>query len=184
MFRRSDSGDDEAIPDAAWRTLGLMNGWIKHADAKAGITLAATGTGAVLLFNQTKAIPTNTHWALFAPSAIAAAILLWTAFCCTKALIPRTKPADQVVSSRTLKQKNPLFYGDIADSWKREPYVRLTRKLSRDTETLIDHLGAQIHVNGDIATTKFKWTNRAVRWLATAAAALAAVAVCVLVSNA
>jgi len=183
VSRRGGRGDGPS-PDAAWRTLGLMNDWIKHADAKAGITLAATGTGAVLLFNLTKSIPPDSQWLYFTPSAVCTALLLWTAFCCTKALIPRTKSTDEVVSSQTLKQKNPLFYGDIATGWKRESYVRLASRLSMDNESLIAHLGAQIHVNGDIATIKFRWTNRAVRWLAVAAAALAAVAVCVLVSNA
>ena len=177
-------GKSEADPDAAWRTLGLMNDWIKHADAKAGISLAATGTGAILLFNQTKAIKPGSCWWLYAPVVLAALLLLCAAFCCTKALIPRTKATDQVVSASTLKKKNPLFYGDVAREWKREPFIRLTIQLSRDDEALIKHLGAQIHVNGDIALTKFKWTNRAVRWLASAAAMLAIVAVCVLISNA
>lgn len=177
-------GKPEADPDAAWRTLGLMNDWIKHADAKAGISLAATGTGAILLFHQTKAIKPGSHWSLYGPSVAAALLLLCAAFCCTKALIPRTNATDQVASACTLKKQNPLFYGDIAGRWKRESYVRLMMQLSKDDQTLVKHLAAQIHVNGDIALTKFEWTNRAVRWLATAAAVLAVVAVCVLVSNA
>lgn len=175
-------GKDEVDLDAAWRTLGLMNDWIKHADAKAGITLAATGAGAVLLFNLTEAIPPSTCWYYFAPSALATVLLLGAAYCCTKALIPRTKPTDSVVSSRTLKPRNPLFYGDIAGKWKREPYVRLWAKLAKDDATLVAHIGAQIHVNADIASIKFEWTNRAVRVLASAAGSLALVAVCVLVA--
>lgn len=180
----ASGGKDEVDPDtdAAWRTLGLMNDWIKHADAKAGNTLAATGTGAVLLFNLTKAIPPSTGWYYFAPSALTAALLLGAAYCCTKALIPRTKPTDNVVSSRTLKRRNPLFYGDIAGKWNREPYVRLLAKLAKDEAKLVAHLGAQIHVNADIASIKFEWTNRAVRVLASAAGSLALVAVCVLVA--
>lgn len=65
-----------------------------------------------------------------------------------------------------LKNANPLFYGDIAGRWKREPYVREMSKLVSEDSTLVGHIGVQIHVNADIATVKFKWTNRAVRWLA------------------
>ena len=41
-------------PDVAWRALSLVVDWIKHSEAKAGATLAATGVTAGVLYNITK----------------------------------------------------------------------------------------------------------------------------------
>ncbi|WP_190814252.1 hypothetical protein [Saccharopolyspora pogona] len=65
MFRSSSSRgnrepalapdpDPDPDPDHAWKTLALVNEWIRYADAKAGVTLAFTGVLATMVFNPTK----------------------------------------------------------------------------------------------------------------------------------
>ena len=45
------AGDRLPEPDQAWKTLILVNDWIKHAGAKVASTLAGSGVAATVLFN-------------------------------------------------------------------------------------------------------------------------------------
>ncbi len=51
-----EPGGTVDVPDAdqAWKALGLVNDWIKHAEAKASAAMAASGVSAVLLYNLDK----------------------------------------------------------------------------------------------------------------------------------
>ena len=48
----SDGADRiEPQPDQAWKALGLVNEWVRHAETKVAATLAATGVTAGALLN-------------------------------------------------------------------------------------------------------------------------------------
>ena len=50
-----DAGEGfDENPDHAWKALGLVIDWIKHAETKAGATLAAAGVSGGVLYNLVK----------------------------------------------------------------------------------------------------------------------------------
>jgi len=93
-------GDPE--PDQAWKALGLVNDWIKHADAKVGATLAASGAIAILLYNLLKeqddlgGIPQ-----LFA--ALCAAATAAAGGCAGLALMPRLTLVSKIRQFKALR---------------------------------------------------------------------------------
>lgn len=101
-----------ANPDHAWKLLGLVNDWIRHADAKATATLAFTGALGTLLYNMVRSLPTTTICEnLFA--TIAAGALLAAGILAGFTLTPRTR-------TRTGGDKpriNRLFFAHITQNY-------------------------------------------------------------------
>lgn len=54
-------------PEHAWRTLVLMNEWIRHSDAKAGVTLALAGVLGTMVSNLSEEIR---EWTRFSASVV------------------------------------------------------------------------------------------------------------------
>ena len=54
LYRAPEKVRSEPNPDHAWKLLGLVNEWIRHSDAKAGVTLAFTGVLGAMAFNLAK----------------------------------------------------------------------------------------------------------------------------------
>jgi hypothetical protein len=48
------AGNPQPDPDQAWKALALVNDWVKHAESKAGATLAAAGVSGGVLYNLVK----------------------------------------------------------------------------------------------------------------------------------
>jgi len=101
-------GAGAANPDHAWKALLLVNDWIRHSDAKAGVTLAFTGVLGTMLFNLTKNF--TARWWLTDVLAVATcASLVTAAVFCALTLTPRVGdrrgPGDDI---------NRLFYGSIS----------------------------------------------------------------------
>lgn len=136
-------------PEHAWRTLSLMNEWIRHADAKAGVTLALAGVLGTMLFNLSEQVD---DWTRFSAS-----VVIFTCFClgatiilCGLTLIPRTR------SSGRNPAPNMLFFGNIASHYEdhQQKFRTEFNTLSSDPETLTSEIADQIHANAHIATTK------------------------------
>lgn len=155
-----------ASPDPAWRILELVNSWIRHADAKIGVVVAASGAVAVALYNVVAALPRDAPWWSYLAPAACAGFLPSTALCCERALRPRTTPP----APKREKQgpRNPLYFKDVATEWTSKSYTEELRQLGRDTSTLTVHIATQIHVNSQICTTKYEWADKAVRSLVAA----------------
>ena len=79
-------GDPE--PDQAWKALGLVNDWIKHADAKVGATLGFSGVVAVLLYNLVKT-EDDPGWILSVVTVLCAVALVAGGGSAALALMPR-----------------------------------------------------------------------------------------------
>lgn len=93
-------GDPE--PDQAWKALGLVNDWIKHADAKVGATLAASGVIAVLLYNLLKdQVDLGSIPHLFA--ALCAAATAAAGGCAGLALMPRLTLVTRIGQFKALR---------------------------------------------------------------------------------
>lgn len=166
-------------PDHAGKLLGLVNEWIRHSDAKAGVTLAFTGVLATMAFNLTKDFDARTI--LFDVCVVLACLLLVTTVAlCGWTLTPRIndKDADPEAINR-------VFFASISTNFKgdRTGYSQVLRTLSADPDELVRDLADQIHANAKIATVKAKYALWAIRFALLAGAAVAALAIIIGVTN-
>lgn len=76
---------------------------------------------------------------------------------------------------------NLLFFAHIARDYADDSptYTQVLSALTSDKRGLTEHIARQIHANAGVAHRKFRWAERAIRWLALALATLAWVAVLV-----
>lgn len=188
----SAKASNHADPDQAWKALSITNEWVRHADTKVGVTLAFVGATGTILYNLVKNLQ-DWGW-LLGGVAITCAIALFAAAAAGfMALFPRTTPHIPKRNSTETKEAgapkdenspvdeeavNLLFYGDIVHKYgdTRPTFVDVFRTLTNDKDRLTGHIAHQIHVNAHIATTKFRWTNRAIKAEVFAVGALAFVA--------
>ena len=169
----------EPNPDHAWKTLALVNEWIRHSDAKASVTLAFTGVMATMTYNLAKDFTPRT--ALFdALVFIACLSLLLTGAFCGWTLTPRVKDKDADRDAI-----NRLFFGSIDRNFrgKRHEYSEVLHVLTSNPVELTKDLADQIHVNARIATVKASAAKWAIRCALAAGAAIAALAFFVGVTN-
>lgn len=160
-------------PDHAWKALSLVNEWIRHCDAKAGVTLAFTGALGTILFNLVRSATERGIW-FDGLVVLAAALLLLTAGFCAWTLTPRVD--DRAAEPESI---NRLFFGSIATSFKdtRAEYRKALATLTTDPHELTQDLADQIHANARIATVKATWARRAVRSAIAAGLIIALIAI-------
>src|SRR3954451_11037609 len=77
LSQSPDVTDDifDGNPDHAWKALGLIIDWIKHAEAKAGATMAAAGVTGGVLYNLVKSVNVIGLWLAIASVLCAVAVL-------------------------------------------------------------------------------------------------------------
>lgn len=146
-------------PDHAWKALGLVNEWIRHSDAKAGVTLAFTGVLGSMTFNLANDFEPRTG--VFDGLVVVVCVFLGlTGFLCGFTLTPRVndKDADQDAINR-------LFYASIAGNFRgrRQQYRDVLHTLTADPTELTNDLADQIHANARIATVKARFAKWAIR---------------------
>ena len=159
-------------PDHAWKVLSLVNEWIRHCDAKAGVTLAFTGALGTILFNLVRTV--TSRGVLFNMLVVlAAALLVLAAGLCAWTLTPRVDDEDAEPESI-----NHLFFGSITTHFKgtRAHYHEALATLTTDPHELTKDLADQIHANAKIATIKAVAARRAVRSAIAAGGVIAAIA--------
>ncbi|WP_114856563.1 Pycsar system effector family protein [Brachybacterium sp. YJGR34] len=156
-----------------------MNEWIRHSDAKAGVTLAFTGVLATMTFNLVKDFQPRD--AMFDAVTVAACVLLvLTAALCAWTLTPRLKDRD--TDNEAI---NRLFFASIDRHFRgeRKRYSEVLRTLTADPVELVADLADQIHANARIATVKATCARWAIRSALAAGAAVALLAVLVGITN-
>lgn len=164
-------------PDHAWKLLSLINEWIRHADAKATVTLAFTGAIGTLLFNMVKGLATTTVWTDV--TVVATCLFLVCAgVLCGLTLVPRTKAAKGDPAEDEI---NRLFFAHIATHYSgdRLQYRDVLGTLTADPVSLTHDLADQVHANARIATVKNKYAQKAISAVLAAGLSLALVAVTV-----
>lgn len=169
----------EPNPDHAWKTLALVNEWIRHSDAKASVTLAFTGVMATTTFNLAKDFTART--ALFDTLVVMACfLLLMTGGLCGWTLTPRVKDKDADRDAI-----NRLFFASIDRNFrgKRQEYSEVLHTLTSEPVELMKDLADQIRVNARIATVKATAAKWAIRCALAAGAAIAALALVVGITN-
>ena len=169
----------EPNPDHAWKTLALMNEWIRHSDTKAGVTLAFTGVMATTTFNLAKDFTPRTALC-DTLVVIVCFLLLLTGAMCGWTLTPRVKDKDADGDAI-----NRLFFASIDRNFrgKRHEYSEVLHVLTSNPVELTKDLADQIHVNARIATTKATAAKWAIRCALAAGAAIAVLALVVGIAN-
>lgn len=166
-----NTGDPD--PDHAWKLLSLVNEWIRHADAKATVTLAFTGAMGTLLFNMVKGLPETGVWTNI--SAVSTcAFLVAAGVLCGLTLTPRTKD----IVDDSSDEVNRIFYAHISKHFRgqRVEYRDVIKTLTADSASLTDDLADQIHANARIATVKNQYVKWAIRAMLCGGLSLAIVA--------
>ncbi|MEU1715349.1 Pycsar system effector family protein [Nocardiopsis dassonvillei] len=149
-----------ADPEQAWKTLALVNEWLRHAETKLGFVLAATGVSGGVLFNlvkdqQNTSLVFNIFATICCLSAVAAGTFAIVG------LYPKTS------IDKSNPGSNPLFFGDIARIYEKNGagYVVRLQSTIKDSVEIVDLIGHQIHANSVIARRKYRWADRALKVL-------------------
>lgn len=161
--------ESEPNPDQAWKALSLVNDWIKHAEAKTGIALAAAGASGVLLYNLVKD-QSHPGRVLSAVAVLAGLAILSTGLAGMVAVLPRLTlnprklPAIRSAVSTEQDLNSLLYFAHIARKYKGDvpSYVEVFRTLTADDDQLTRQLAQQVHANATVAHRKYRWTNVAI----------------------
>jgi hypothetical protein len=146
-------------PDQAWNALTLVNDWIRHAETKAGVVLAAAGVLGGVLYNLVKSQHHPSCWV--SVIAVACGAFIFAAgLCAAAALVPRRR-----VAGGPEDFSNSLFYTHIANKYRNdEPsYVEVLSALTSNRRELTRHIANQVHANSIVAHRKFTWTAWGIR---------------------
>lgn len=170
--RRPNDEEKSPDPEQAWKILELINSWIRHSDAKAGVTLAFVGALAAILYNLVSDFSSRT--AIFDVLVIIACALLTIAgVLCGATLVPRTE-----IDTDESSAPNLLFFASIHErySGKRDEYRKDLAFLTTDHERLHAEISDQVHANANIASVKSRHAKRAIGATLTAGAVIALIA--------
>lgn len=163
-------------PDRAWQVLSLVNEWLRHAEAKLGVLLAAAGVVGGLLFNLVEGRE-NTEWWFDSAAVVCAAAAAIAGLFAAIGLLPRLK-----VPHRNAAIPNPLFFRDIAVE-RRSDYREELVSLTTDPEAFVARVAEQVWSNSRVATDKFSWASKSTVALAVSLAALVVLAAGVAVQS-
>lgn len=170
----SDHDDQKhGDPDEAWQVLGLVNDWLKHAEAKAGLALATAGVLGGLLYSLVGDW-IGPPWWIVVPLLLSVGCILAAGLCGAVAVIPRLWRKEPATSK--------VYYDHIARAYPRATSKRPARlpefekdfaRTTGSKSALFDELTAQVWVNAHIAATKYKWSTWAIVFVVAAAVAVA-----------
>ncbi|MGW1619564.1 Pycsar system effector family protein [Streptomyces sp. NPDC002172] len=152
--------------DNAWRTLQTVTDWIKHAEAKAAVTLTAAGViGGIVYSLVTTARLHDLPFALAA--SLCALLTAGSATATAMVLRPRRKNIGQ--------PPNLLFFEHVAHAYRspEDGYPEALARLLADDRALTVAVAEQIWANAHVARRKYFWSGVATVLLLCAFAALA-----------
>jgi hypothetical protein len=138
-------------PDHAWRALDLVNGWISHAETKAGASLAASGVVGGVLYHL-MAGRKHSPWHLDVLATLCTVTVILAACCAGVSLWPRLKGLGDPTSA--------LYFSHIARGHeKADTYTEVLRLLTQDPEALTEQIAQQVWANAGVAHKKYHWTG-------------------------
>ncbi|GAB7072128.1 hypothetical protein H7J06_31465 [Mycobacterium hodleri] len=152
----------------AWKAVGLVNDWVKHAETKAAATLAAAGVVGGVLYNLVKSQTTfDCLMRLAAP--LCGLLVLIAGGCAITALWPRLARGEAPTSA--------LYFDHIARKHPHSsgPYIEELRALLLAPDDLLSQLAQQVWANARVARRKFQAVGWGLVSLFAAGAALALV---------
>jgi hypothetical protein len=146
--------DSAADPDPAWKALGLVNDWLKHAETKGAGALASSGVIGGVLFNVIKDRQHVNVWAGIVATVCAIFVLTGALFAAAS-LWPRLRNHDDPTS--------PLYFNHIARAHPNvSTYHETLRLLTADKSQIIRELAAQVWANAHVAHKKYRWAALAI----------------------
>ncbi|WP_344811538.1 Pycsar system effector family protein [Microlunatus aurantiacus] len=171
MAEKQGAGTPPAAdPDQAWRVLGLVNDWLKHAESKAAGALAAAGVVGGVLFALV-GDQNDMGWFTAVMSIVCAVAVVATGVCAGLSLWPRINADDPPTS--------PLYFDHIARQHPDATTYRETLKLfAANNEQIIQELASQVWANAHVSRKKYLWAGWATVALIAALGSLAIVAIC------
>ncbi|MFI1536749.1 Pycsar system effector family protein [Streptomyces anandii] len=162
------AGEPPPNPDHAWKALSLVIDWIKHAETKAGATLAAAGVTGGVLYNLVKDVRSPSSGLIISAILCAFAVLA-TGLCAGLVLWPRLKMKENPTSL--------LYFHHIARGHATsESYAASLTPLTRNMEALVSEIANQSWANSKVAHNKYMWGGRAIRLLLVSLIALSVTA--------
>jgi len=154
-----------ADPDQAWRALGLVNEWLKHAEAKSAGALAAAGVIGGVLFNLVKE-RNDLGWLPSAAAVVCSVAVLIAGVCAGVSLWPRLRPKEPPTSR--------LYFDHIA---RQHPDVSTYREtlhlLTGDSDEIVREVAAQVWANAHVSRKKYRWSGWAIAAIIVSLGALA-----------
>ena len=154
---KSDASDGKIPPlperlraiQAQWRIYGLINEWIRFADAKAGALLAANAlilVSAVAAFKDHKQV-FNDHMWLTVFGVLGLGSLIASAICCLWCIFPRIRMAEGT---------SPIFFGHISQHSSPDDYQKKAGVLGDEDQEFAE-ISDQVWRNAKIAHYKHVW---------------------------
>lgn len=143
-----------ADPDAAWRSLGLVVDWIRHADAKAAAVLAASGVAGGVLYSLVKDRG-EPSVALNIAAGVSGVLIFVSAALAAFALRPRMWSKERPTSK--------IYYAHIARRYGKPEgggaYSDAMLELASDGVEMTREVSSQIWANAHVAHVKFVLVN-------------------------
>ncbi|WP_156671012.1 MULTISPECIES: Pycsar system effector family protein [unclassified Mycobacterium] len=146
-------------PEQAWKALTLVNDWIRHSEAKAGVVLTAAGVAGGVLYNLIKDQMEGQHRlpCYLVVLAVSCSVFIFAAGgFAAAALIPRRK-----IRGQPEDFSNLLYYSHIARRFADDApsYHEVLKALTSDPHELVRHIANQVHANSIVAHRKFECTK-------------------------
>jgi hypothetical protein len=153
----------------AWKAVGLVNDWVKHAETKAAATLAAAGVMGGVLYNLVKG-QTSFDCLMRLTAPLCGLLVVAAAGCAIVALWPRLARSEPPTSA--------LYFDHIARKHPHSSteYVKELRALVLAPDELLSQLGQQVWANARVARRKYQAVGWGLVLLFSAGGALALVA--------
>ena len=155
----------------AWKAVGLVNEWVRHAETKAAGVLATSGVVGGVLYNLVKD-QTEFGCVLKVAGAVCGAAVFVAAFLAVCALWPRLRSSDNPTSV--------LYFDHIARRYPNpgdgDQYVVALSEVLANPVQLLEQLGHQVWANARVARRKFRFAGIAMVALILATFALGVVA--------
>jgi hypothetical protein len=154
VVEHEDRREYENMTAEAWRVLDVTSRWISHADAKAGVILAACGIVAGGLFSVVESGGYGHRGWVDAAAIVCAVLLAASAAGSSLALWPRRGPD---VAPYSL-----IYFDHVARQTRYSPsdYVEALAGLLRDPESLVEQIGMQVWAVSRAASAKYTWVDR------------------------
>ncbi|MEV1198636.1 Pycsar system effector family protein [Microbispora rosea] len=146
----------ETPPSAeqAWKALGLIVDWIKHAETKAAATIAGAAADGVALYNLVKDAGHVSVYFIVA-AATCGILAVSAGICAGIAIWPRLRSKEPPTSL--------LYFQHIARAHPTaDAYVASMISLTKDIEALVTEIARQGWANSKVAHRKYVWGARAV----------------------
>lgn len=159
--------------DEAWKVLELVNGWVKHAEAKGGLALATSGVLAGLFVSLISDLAAPS-WLLTLMLILAGVSVLSAGVLGAVAVVPRTWKRSPPTGA--------IYYDHIARAYPNgsamqvkgvEDFKERFAEVTGDKSALFEDLATQVWANSHVAAAKYKWSNLAVVFVILAAVFLA-----------